>query len=87
MMRKVKTVSIMGIWLAILPYLGFPYYIKNILYTLTGLSFVLLGYTIYKDFKKEHSEETCDNFSENKDFHEGEIITENYVTTGNSEEF
>ena len=59
----------LGIWLAILPYLGFPYSWKDILTTLTGLVFIGLSYLLYKDYKAtEDKKKTFDNFSENKDF-------------------
>ena len=54
-----------GIWVAILPYLGFPFFWKNILFTLTGLGLVYLGYVLYKEYRTKQTEKkTFDNFSE-----------------------
>jgi len=65
-MRKARIFFILGIWIAILPYLGFPYPIKNTLISLSGALLMYLGYMMYKDFKaKEDKKRTFDNFSEN----------------------
>jgi len=45
----------MGVWISILPFLGFPSFIKNILFILTGLYLVYIGYKIYR--KKEYDEQ------------------------------
>ncbi len=65
---------VLGVWVAILPYLGFPYSWKDILITLSGLGLIYASFMIYKESKiKEIKEEkTFDNFSENKFFNEGE---------------
>lgn len=66
-MSKVKIIFVLGVWVAILPYLGFPYSFKNLLFSVTGLGLVYIGYLFYKDSEKEKIEEkTFDNFSENK---------------------
>jgi len=49
---------ILGVWIAILPYLGFPYSWKSVLYTLTGLAIIYLSYAMYQA-------EEFDNFREN----------------------
>ncbi len=68
-MRKARTLLGFGIWVAVLPYLGFPHTWKNVLFTLTGLALAYLGYLSYKKFKlKEDSKKTFENFSENRDF-------------------
>ena len=67
----------MGVWVAILPYLGFPYFLKNILFSVTGLGIIYLGYLLYNSSKEgETIKETFDNFSENNSFKEDEIKTE-----------
>lgn len=67
-MRKVRIFLILGIWVAILPYLGFPYSWKDNLETLSGLVLIYLSYVTYKEFKQKENKEvkTFDNFSENK---------------------
>jgi len=70
-MRKARMFLFLGIWVAILPYLGFPYSWKDFLFTLTGLGLICFSYVLYKDYKKEENQEkTFDNFSENNDFSE-----------------
>jgi len=67
-MSKIKIILILGIWVAILPYLGFPYSFKNILFSITGLAFVGIGYLLYKEqiIEGKIKEKTFDNFSENE---------------------
>jgi len=66
MISKIKFVLGLGIWLAILPYLGFPSSLKNLLITLSALSIVYISYLAYKNLKAETKEtRTFDNFSEN----------------------
>ena len=74
-MKKAWTLLILGVWVAILPYLGFPYSWTDILITLSGLGLIYVSFMLYKESKiKEIKEEkTFDNFSENKFFNEGEI--------------
>lgn len=67
-MLKARFVLILGIWLTILPYLGFPFFIKNILFVITGLILIYFSFVLYKEYKKQNGEEIFDNFSENKDF-------------------
>lgn len=70
-MSKVKIIFILSIWIIILPYLGFPYSLKNTLFSITGLVLVYFSYLLYNDFKKgESKEKKFDNFSENSDFNE-----------------
>ncbi len=72
-MSKEKIIFILGIWIAVLPYLGFPLSLKNSLLLITGLSLVYLGYLLYKDAKaSEKKGKTFDNFSENSNFSEKE---------------
>ena len=72
-MRKAYILLILGIWLAILPYLGFPYSWKDVLGSLTGLGLIYFSYVLYKEFKDKENkggERELDNFRENKDFRE-----------------
>lgn len=74
-MRKAYILLILGIWVAVLPYLGFPYSWKDVLTTLSGFGLIYVSFIIYKESKKKENKEekTFDNFSENKFFDEGEI--------------
>ena len=81
-MQRARTVLILGIWVAILPYLGFPSSWKDVLFTLTGLGFAYFSYVLYKEFKastKEEGSQAFDNFSENNSFKESmnEVKNEN----------
>ncbi len=76
---------VLGIWVAILPYLGFPQSWKNILFLLTGLGLAYFGYILYKEWKGDR-EETFDNFSENKDFGGESMVEEEIAVIGPIEE-
>ena len=67
-MKKARILLILGIWVAVLPYLGFPNSWKNVLLTLSGLGLIYFSYVLYKQSKAVEKviEETFDNFSENK---------------------
>jgi hypothetical protein len=68
-MRKAYTLLILGVWVAILPYLGFPYSWKDILFTLSGLGLMYFSFVLYREYQsKENKEKNFDNFSENNDF-------------------
>lgn len=72
-MRKARILLFLGIWVAVLPYLGFPYSWKNILFTISGLGLIYFSYMVYQESKAEEVEnpsapaekKTFDNFSEN----------------------
>ncbi len=70
-MLQARILFTIGLWVAILPFLGFPKNIKNILFILTGLFIIYIGLVVYKKIKlskestKKNSSET---FMENRDF-------------------
>ena len=69
MMRKAYIILIMGIWVAILPYLGFSYSWEIVLTTLSGFGLICMRFVMYKESRVgdiKEKEETFDNFSENK---------------------
>lgn len=66
-MRDVRTLLILGIWVALLPYLGFPIFWKNILLSASGVALIFISYVYYRDSKKSESV-SFENFSENSDF-------------------
>ena len=78
LMHKSRIFLIVGIWIAVLPYLGFPYSWKNILFTLSGLGLIGFSYIIYRESKTKESagsaDGTFDNFSENRDFGEDKTV-------------
>jgi hypothetical protein len=62
---------LIGVWVAILPYLGFPISWKNSLFTLTGLGIAYFAFVLYKEFNhsaNKPKDQMPDNFSENKNF-------------------
>jgi hypothetical protein len=74
-MRRARIFLILGIWITLLPYLGFPYSWKDILTTLSGLGLIGMSYLLYRELKTKEikKEKTFDNFSENEFKEEGEI--------------
>lgn len=50
-MRKEKTLFIIGLWVIILPFLGFPNNWRKILFVLTGLAVMYLAYLFYLETK------------------------------------
>ena len=66
-MRKARILLIFGTWVAVLPYLGFPYSWKDTLSFLTGLALICFSYVLYRDSKTKEKK-TFDNFRENDEF-------------------
>ncbi len=64
-MYKAKLFLFFGIWVAILPYLGLPIMLKNILFSVTGLFLIYIGLVIRSKTPKNLSGNQFDNFSEN----------------------
>lgn len=50
-MRKEKTLLIIGLWVVIFPFLGFPIIGRKILLLITGLAIVYLSYLFYLEVK------------------------------------
>jgi hypothetical protein len=66
-MSRARILLILGVWVAVLPYLGFPFFWKNILLTVSGLGLVFFSYLFYRESKlAEGSAQRFDNFSENQ---------------------
>lgn len=66
-MRKEKTLFIIGLWVIVLPFLGFPKMWKNILFLITGLAIIYLAYLFYLEIRARlakdlnHSKTFVDN--------------------------
>ena len=56
-MRKEKTLFIIGIWVMILPFLGFPNNWRKVFFLITGLAIMYLAYLFYLEFKNRLSKE------------------------------
>lgn len=67
-MKKIRLILILGIWNTILPFLGFPYAWKSILFSLSGLILLYVGYVFYTVAKRAEPKTDFDSFSENNDF-------------------
>ncbi len=50
-MRKEKTLFIIGLWVSILSFSGFPLLWRNILFVLTGIAIMYLAYLFYLELK------------------------------------
>lgn len=50
-MRKEKTLLIIGLWVVIFPFLGFPIIGRKILLLITGLAIVYISYLFYLEIK------------------------------------
>jgi len=72
-MQKARIFLFLGIWITILPYLGFPYSWKDILTTLSGIGLVYASFVLYKEESKKIAERNFDNFRENE-FKRGDEI-------------
>lgn len=57
-MRKEKTLLIIGLWVAILSFLGFPNTWRKVLFLLTGLAIMYLAYLFYLEYKARRSRDT-----------------------------
>lgn len=65
-MSKARILFIFGIVIAALPYLGFPIFWKNILFTILGLSLAFFAYMIRRERKEiMEDKKNFENFSEN----------------------
>lgn len=51
-MRKEKTLFIIGLWIIILPFLGFPNTWRKVLFMITGLAIMYMAYLFYLEYKK-----------------------------------
>lgn len=70
-MRRIRTLLFFGIWIAILPYLGFPYFWRNVLFTVSGMVLIGFAYVLYAEHNKRNRKNggrTFENFSENRNF-------------------
>lgn len=56
-MRKEKTLLIIGLWVAVLSFSGFPNNVRNILFLISGLAIVYLAYLFYLEVKARSSKD------------------------------
>lgn len=73
LMIKARILLLLGVWITVLSYLGFPSSWKDVLFTLSGLILVYFSYLLYKNSKMQKEQKgTFDNFKENHSFDEKE---------------
>lgn len=66
-MKRARLLLGVGIWVALLPHLGFPLIIKNILFLATGLVLIYLALVIYRQINQGSERPAAfENFTENK---------------------
>jgi hypothetical protein len=56
-MRKEKTLLIIGLWVSILSFLGFPIFWRKILFLITGLAIMYLAYLFYLEVKNRRAKD------------------------------
>lgn len=74
-MRKTKLLLGLGLLVTVMPYLGFPFALRNLLVSLCGLGVMYIGLLMYNQYKRSNKE-TYETFSENDDFVEASILSE-----------
>lgn len=60
-MRKEKTLFIIGLWVMILPFLGFPNSWRKVLFFITGVAMMYLAYLFYIEVKVRLAKHTDHN--------------------------
>ncbi len=71
-MRKERTLFFMGIWVAVLPFLGFPNSLRKVLFAISGIALVYLAYLFREENKARlallnKENQTMDPFVDNID--------------------
>ncbi|HAE36668.1 MAG: hypothetical protein UR85_C0008G0006 [Candidatus Nomurabacteria bacterium GW2011_GWF2_35_66] len=56
-MRKERTLFIVGIWVTVLPYFGFPEIWRKVLFIVTGFALIYLAYLFYIETKARLNKE------------------------------
>jgi uncharacterized protein YqhQ len=56
-MRRDYTLLFIGIWIIIVPFLGFPPSWKKIIFIVTGLIVISIGYAIWREYNKSKEKE------------------------------
>lgn len=56
-MRRDYTLLFIGIWIMAVPFLGFPPSWKKIIFIITGLVVISIGYVIWREYNKNKEKE------------------------------
>jgi predicted MFS family arabinose efflux permease len=51
-MRKERSLFVIGVWVAVLPFLGFPNSWRSIFFVITGIGLICLAYLFYNQSKQ-----------------------------------
>ncbi|MES2930190.1 MAG: hypothetical protein V4665_00180 [Patescibacteria group bacterium] len=62
-MRKERTVFIVGLWVIILPFLGFPTSWRKALFVITGFALIYLSYRFYQHASAKRPSPLAENRS------------------------
>lgn len=66
-MRKEKTLFIIGLWVMVLPFLGFPNFWRKLFFIITGFFIMYIAYLLYLEVRirllknSSHSKSFVDN--------------------------
>jgi FtsH-binding integral membrane protein len=82
-MTKQRLLFFIGIWVAVLPFLGFPSSIRKVFFLMTGLGIILLSYFMYIQVKaiKEMDEKGGGIFVKEEDLPEEEPVSASLETS------
>lgn len=64
-MSKQRVIFLFGIWIAILPFLGFPNFWRKILFFITGMFLVYISYTLRKKITTQPKHNNSNPFKDN----------------------
>ena len=75
-MRKEKTLFALGVWVMILPYLGFPNTWRKFLFIVSGLAIMYIAYLFYLEYKSRVSRDSshAKTFTDNIEKREQNVI-------------
>lgn len=73
-MSKGSAILLIGIWIILLPFLGFPYDLKNILFVFTGIALIYFGYSLRRKIRERdgYSSENPKNYPAEASYSENE---------------
>jgi hypothetical protein len=72
-MNKIRVLLFLGIFMILLPYLGFPRSWKDIFFSIFGIIIFYIGFISYREQKEKFSiSKSFDSFKENNFFHNNE---------------
>jgi hypothetical protein len=64
-MRKEKTLLVLGVWVAVLPFLGFPDSWRTVFFVLSGFALIYLSYIFYQESRVRKESNDSKTFIDN----------------------